>query len=444
MLLHESANRGQGEAARPVLKTDRAMNDAERELANDGRWRLLERIVSSSTFHKSERLKDLLRYLAEKTVSGATQELNEHRIGVDVFGKPEDYSIVEDSSVRVHVRQLRLKLHEYFDGEGRDEQQIIEIPKGAYAVLFRTPEKTDLVSIASRKVLDWRHILPWSLAILFLFSTLATWFYRPAPLQSVRLPWPLAALFEEDHPVQIVVADANYGIKRMLNGKSLTLDQYLSPSYWDDDTPPGNHTTERIRGLNLYLSGSLLTSYADVVVVASLARLAHDSQGQFTVRAARNLHPRDLQEGSFVLVGSPSSNPWVFYFQDKLNFQELVTPMNGDPPCFQNMHPAAGEPSRYCAQTFVGGSGETYATISLLPIPGGQGSVLILQGLHQEATEATGDFLADANKRRQLQYALGISGVQSQPVYFEALIRIQAIAGAPSTTSIVDARVLHP
>ncbi|MGH9607545.1 MAG: hypothetical protein ACRD3N_17785 [Terracidiphilus sp.] len=108
------------------------------------------------------------------------------------------------------------------------------------------------------------------------------------------------------------------------------------------------------------------------------------------------------------------------------------------------MHPAVGEPLRYCAQTIVGGSGETYATISLLPIPGGNGSALILQGLHQEATEATGDFLADANKRGQLQHALGISGVHSQPVYFEALIRVQAIAGAPNTTSIVDARVLHP
>jgi hypothetical protein len=40
--------------------------------------------------------------------------------------------IVEDSSVRVHARQLRLKLHEYFDGEGREEPMIVEIPKGAY------------------------------------------------------------------------------------------------------------------------------------------------------------------------------------------------------------------------------------------------------------------------------------------------------------------------
>jgi hypothetical protein len=420
------------------------MRDVEREVENDGRLQLIERIVSSSSFQKSGRLKDLLRYLTEKTLCGAAQDLSEHRIGVDVFGKPEDYSIVEDSSVRVHVRQLRLKLHEYFDGEGRDGRQIVEIPKGAYAVLFRTPEKTDFAAATAQRFRTWRQILPWSLTVLFSLTTIAAWFHRPVALSPTNPPWPLTALFDQNHPVQIVVADANYGIKRLLNGKSLSLDQYLSPSYWDDATPSSGHTNERITGLNVYLSGSLLTSYADAVVVASLVQLAGDSRDQFIVRAARNLHPRDLQQGSFVLVGSPSSNPWVFYFQNKLNFQELDTPMTADPPCFQNMHPAADEPSRYCAQTFVGGSGQTYATISLLPIPGAQGSVLILQGLHQEGTEATGDFLADASKRNELQHVLRISGVHSQPVYFEALIRIQSIAGAPSTTSIVDARVLHP
>jgi hypothetical protein len=86
------------------------------------------------------RLRDLLCFLAERTLHGQTQDLSEHRIGSAVFGKTQDYSVLEDSSVRVHVRQLRLKLHEYFDGEGRDETCIIEIPKGAYTTLFRPVE----------------------------------------------------------------------------------------------------------------------------------------------------------------------------------------------------------------------------------------------------------------------------------------------------------------
>ena len=109
--------------------------------------------------------------------------------------------------------------------------------------------------------------------------------------------------------------------------------------------------------------------------------------------------------------------------------------------CFQNLHPKAGEQETYC--TFKGNSGEDYATISLLPSDGG-GLVLILQGLQQEGTEAAVLLLADAATRQKLQQAIGVTGSQSQPVYFEALIRTQAINDAPSNISIVATRVLHP
>ena len=88
------------------------MKDVEPALREDTRWQLIERITASPPFQKSARLRDLLCFLAERTLHGQTQDLSEHRIGSAVFGKAQDYSVVEDSSVRVHVRQLRLKLHE--------------------------------------------------------------------------------------------------------------------------------------------------------------------------------------------------------------------------------------------------------------------------------------------------------------------------------------------
>jgi len=62
----------------------------------------------------------------------------------------------------------------------------------------------------------------------------------------------------------------------------------------------------------------------------------------------------------------------------------------------------------------------------------------------QEGTEAAGLFLADANNRQKLQEALGFSGSPTEPVYFETLIRTQAVAGAPNATSIVATRVINP
>ena len=83
------------------------------DLQTDERWQLVQRIVSSPHFQKSTRLRELLQYIAEQTLHGNAHELTEQHIGNALFHKPSDYSPLEDSSVRVHVRQLRLKLHEY-------------------------------------------------------------------------------------------------------------------------------------------------------------------------------------------------------------------------------------------------------------------------------------------------------------------------------------------
>src|ERR1700722_9872762 len=111
------------------------------DLQTDERWQLVQRIVCSPHFQKSTRLRELLQYIVEQTLHGNSHELTEQHIGNALFHKPSDYSPLEDSSVRVHVRQLRLKLHEYFNEDGRNESLILEIPKGAYAPAFRTITK---------------------------------------------------------------------------------------------------------------------------------------------------------------------------------------------------------------------------------------------------------------------------------------------------------------
>lgn len=418
------------------------------ELKDDPRWQLIERITASPAFQKSARIRELLRFMAERTLHGRLQDLSEHGIGNAVFGKPKSYSVVEDSSVRVHVRQLRLKLHEYFDGDGRGEANIVEIPKGAYTTVFRSVEpRISASATASDTRLDvkrWLRYLPWALAAFFFLTTITALFFRPVSSPPPP-PWPLAVLFSAgNRPVQVVVADVNYGMTRLVNERPVTLEQYLSPSYRSGEDLSTVHPTDREARMARYLSGSLLTSYADLVAVSTLIRVSGTARDWLAIRAARELRPRDLEEGSFVFVGSPSSNPWVSYFQDKLNFQESEGVVGESPKVFQNLHPKPGEQQDYHGLTFTGSSGEDYATISLLPVPSGRGSVLILQGLQQEGTEAAGLFLADAENRKKLQQALGVTGASSQPVYFEALIRTQAVAGAPNATSIVATRVIHP
>ena len=110
---------------------------------------LIERILLTEPFQKSSRLPVLLRYLADRSIRGRLDELTEQRIGTAVFGKPAGYSPVEDSAVRVHVRQLRLRLHEYFDCDGRDEKLVVDIPKGSYELIFRSTHRTPSLAVAA-------------------------------------------------------------------------------------------------------------------------------------------------------------------------------------------------------------------------------------------------------------------------------------------------------
>jgi hypothetical protein len=168
-------------------------------------------------------------------------------------------------------------------------------------------------------------------------------------------------------------------------------------------------------------------------------------QSQVSVRYPRDLRMRDLDHNNFIFIGSPGSNPWVDLLQDKLNFRESETVVGKSVKVFLNKHPLAGEQSQYEGLRWTGTLGEDYATISLLPNATHDGSVLALQGLQQEGTEAAGRFLADEENRRQLISALGVtpSDSASENIWFEALIRSRTVSGAPNSTTLVAVRRIH-
>jgi hypothetical protein len=426
------------------------------DLLTDERWQLVQRIVSSPPFQKGTRLRDLLQYVTEQTIRGHAHELTEQHIGNALFHKPSDYSPLEDSSVRVHARQLRLKLHEYFNEDGRNEPLILEIPKGAYAPAFRAvskpiaPAVTAVTAVVPDVSWPWRAMVPWVICGV-LAVLCAVLFYRTmpgraagaavaAPLAAAPLPWPFSQIFDARHHTLMVVADSNYGMSRILASQPGSLDQYLRRDFQRSATV--NKIGEADSRLSEYIANSTLTSYADVADVVSLLKVAGALQSQVSVRYPRDLRMRDLDHENYIFIGSPASNPWVALLQDKLNFRESETVVGKSVKVFVNKNPRPGEQQQYAGLRWTGTQGEDYATISLLPNATHDGSVLALQGLQQEGTEAAGRFLADEENRRQLMNALGISASDgiTQNIWFEALIRSRTVSGAPNSTTLVAVR----
>lgn len=432
-------------------RLEQAKPEQTENLVADERWQLVQKIVSSPPFQKSARLRELLEYVTERTIHGHAHELTEQHIGNALFHKPSGYSSLEDSSVRVHIRQLRLKLHEYFDEEGRDEPLILTIPKGGYAPVFKPAAKAGATELEPQAVPAsvWRRRahLAWALCGV-LALVCAALLYQAVrnraprgPAVAAAPPWPFSQVFDAKHQTLIVVADSNYGMYRILTSRPGSLEQYLHRDFLQGPSAP------RLEGqaprLSEYISNSTLTSFADVANVATLLKMAGPFEKQAVVRYPRDLGMRDMDHENYVLIGSPGSNPWVSLFQHKLNFRESEGVVGNSAKAFVNTSPLPGEKERYEGLRWTGTMGEDYATIALLPNGTQDGSVLVMQGLQQEGTEAAGRFLAEPENRRQLKAALGIGGTPEssfENIWFEALVRSRTVAGAPNSTTLVAVR----
>ena len=96
----------------------------------------LHRILSSKVFAMAQRSQDFLRYVVERSLTEAPPQLKEFAIAMDVFARTHDYDPAIDATVRVEAGRLRSRLREYYDGEGKGDPVLIDIPKGGYCPAF--------------------------------------------------------------------------------------------------------------------------------------------------------------------------------------------------------------------------------------------------------------------------------------------------------------------
>jgi hypothetical protein len=99
----------------------------------------LERILLSGPFRNSKRYPAFLRYVVEQELSGASSELKERTIAIDVFGKDPYYDPAADPVVRISAGEVRKRLAQYYQEAADPAQLRIELPVGSYRPEFIAP-----------------------------------------------------------------------------------------------------------------------------------------------------------------------------------------------------------------------------------------------------------------------------------------------------------------
>jgi hypothetical protein len=426
--------------------------ESSSELSHDPRWQLIERIVRTDPFQKSARLPGMLLYLARHTINhGDRHKLTEQAIGQAVFGKRNHFNPAEDSTVRVYVRQLRLRLYEYYHSPQVHEEFIVSIPKGGYALDFSptqvakaVPETTKVEPSplpVPRTWMESRTLLASSSALLLVLAVfLGLGWYREAVMHQPAVPWPVNIVIHKGASTTLVMADAGFAL-RGLGDKEVSLDSYIDHSYLEPLLP--KHMSPNEAGVFHYFDTTRFTSNADAQAAAVLSRLAGPYADNLLLRSARDINANDLTHGNFIFVGSKASNPWVELLDSRLNFQMVENGPNGSRYVL-NREPRAGEQKIYQGQAMDElVSGDDYGVIALLPPKAGGGSTLVLEGVRMEGTKAAIELLQGPAGRAKLQSKLTALNAGRTPQYFEAVLHAQSVAGATMSVDVIAARLLQ-
>lgn len=416
----------------------------------DEHWELVNRIVASSHFRKSPRLRQFLLFVAERTLTGHADEITEHTIGWKVFERSADYNPSDDSIVRTTARQLRAKVKEYFETEGVHEAWTLDIPKGSYVPVFARRGEEDVavptvlapVEPPPTDVRKWQ-LLAAALALVAVASLGYAFFVSrrsaPAAGSAVGPTIVSTVLAAGPEPTRVVVGDFGAVMMSLSARRSFSLQEYSNHSYASASPDPNNPVVAYLWRL---FAGGQVVSLPDVRIAGSILRAGWEQGKSVTLQHARQLTARDLRSGNSILLTSTVGNPWMQMFDDKVNFRfrvEYNTDTPGGVSGYENTRPLPGEKPRYTGSSSAPQFGLAYGLVARVPNLTGTGKILLISGQKFTGLEAAGEYANDPAAAAELARLLNVTDIRNAPD-FEVLIETQSIDTTPRYVRAVAVR----
>ena len=417
-------------------------------------------IIESHAFKGSrQEARSSCEFVVDRALGGHFDDLKERILGVELFGRSPSYDTGDDAIVRVTACDVRKRLHQFYAELGGAPEFRIDLPPGSYIPEIHSvppppaPERTakpgDAISIVETRVAPasgastsapavpkpslaartkpavWTGIaIAAAIAAAFAF-----WFWQQRPAADAAspttvLPW--SAMIQANRPIRLIFCDPEIvNVQRLLN-YSVTLSDYANQRYWPEEMgPDARHIFQSIsfRGASV--------AAVDASMALKIDELLHPvTKHVMQVQTARSMRLGDFKtEDSFVLFGSPRSNPWVDLFQDQLDFTfEFDGARKSE--FVRNKRPRNGESSSYVPTAEGWGTGQAYAIVALVANPEQNGRVLLLAGSNAEATEAAGKLTVNPAALSGILAAAGVDPHVSA-ARFEILLRVSTMAGPP-------------
>lgn len=287
-------------------------------LSETNKREITKRITTSKTFQKASTSSALLSYLVEADI--ADSFLKEDIIDIEFFGSKQATD-KSNTRVRVSMYNLRKKLVDYYEGEGKDSEWKLLIDKGQYRVRF---EK----QIAAKKGFA-SYLNKHTFAYVILVVLLVALFIDRFPSKQPKI-W--SDFFRSEKSTTLFIGDS-FGMK----GETITGEIGFTRDY---DINSVDEFYTFIEGRD-DLKGKLVPSnynyFTGMGAVASrnIAQLFTKYEKTFDIRYSSNSSFDDIKSGNAIYIGPlHNKNKFIPIFNKvhpylKINRNKLY--INGHP-----------------------------------------------------------------------------------------------------------------
>src|SRR5205823_10085330 len=414
-----------------VHVTERAQNLAQ-----------IEKLLSSHTLHGSESLCKLLRYLANHSMDHPGLSPKEYQIATEVFGRQKDFDPHLDSMVRVQAGRLRTKLAEYYASEGPDDQIMVELPKGTYALAFHprthaagrnhanpSHEAPNNLQANARTSRSWIVTVVALSVVLASAVAVATDRFLNRRIAEARL-----ASDNRDVPVAFHVFWKGFltGPQEpwvIFSNAAFVGRPYVGMRYYNHAKDSGAAILDHYTGVG------------EVLAVHALDGVFGKLHQQIRVKRGSLFSLDDAKNNDLIFIGSPSENLTLLEIPStkEFVFRQIASGPRAGNVEIVNVHPQAGEPKSFLATPSDETLTDDYSVVALVKGLNPSRSELILAGTTTIGTQAAVEYVCQPDDLEQLLLRLAVSD-SGELKPFEAVIHVKVTRGVAVGSELVALR----
>jgi hypothetical protein len=365
-----------------------------------------QRILHAAQFRRAPKLRRFLEVICNYHFQNRSGEINEYLIAAEAFGKGPEFDPSHDSLVRVQAREVRRRLHEYYQAEGRPGPWALDIPVGHYAPVF-----TAVKAAAQAE-------------------------NTPSPLRppAMRAAWAILAgtvlicavlLGAADHERRLLVRSTARaaGVEHASLGLALG---GLWNRFIESDVPtllvvsnPEVDECADHKARPASCSGEEYTGMGEAVAIHLITLLFRSTTQTLIVKPSRIVTADDVKRCNLVLLGGKSVNIWTRRLGDGLSLRDANTP-----PQYETV-----------MDSRTGAVTRDRAIVALRRHPATGHWLLFLWGQHSQGTHAAAEASTDPRFLAQLQWpGAGF------PESFHVLLSVDVNDGVPERSLAVAVR----